>query len=238
MSILDGESQVERDLGCMKAYFKRGKGRCNEDLLDDLLILKLCGPQAGEEAGGTFAVQCAEQWRKHIGFRKLCESRAQRQPAAPRRKIKRDSFAEARRAVLLAGVRAHMQRCDNEMTAFGVKADLPKPPPNESGGYRAALNEDLKEFDKLSQSYKNQNWRSSSFGRAAFPKFTVRDSANQRMLPDYSRIKLLAFLPEGGEAASGAIADGYAKTSSGKCSRTQTSDAKRHFFSGHKGIEC
>ena len=182
------------------------------------------------------------------------------------------------------------------MTTFGVKADLLKPPPNESGGYRAALNEDLKKFDKLSQSYTNQNWRLSSFGRAAFPKLTVRDSANQRFLLDYLWIKLLAFLPEGDEAASGAIADGYekrsgnhacrtadlvifvdlarlheeeadqrgvlpllyivatglpvttaatasslrphAKTSSGKRSRTPTSDAKRHSFPGYKGIEC
>jgi hypothetical protein len=63
MSILDGESQVERDLGCMRAFFKSGRGRCNEDLLDDLLILKLCGPQTGEDAGGTFAVLCVELWR-------------------------------------------------------------------------------------------------------------------------------------------------------------------------------
>ena len=50
-----------------------------------------------------------------------------------------------------------MQRCDNEMTAFAVKADLLKPPPNASGGYRAVLNEDLKKFDKLSQSYRHHN---------------------------------------------------------------------------------
>ena len=71
MSILDGESQVERDLGCMIAFYKSGQGLCNEDL-----ILKLCGPQTGEEAGGTFAVQCVELWRKHIGARKLCQRRA------------------------------------------------------------------------------------------------------------------------------------------------------------------
>ena len=60
----------------------------------------------------------------------------------------------------------------------------------------------------------------SSFGHAAFPKFTVRDSTKQQMLPDYSWMKLLAFLPEGDEAASGAIADGYEKRSGTHACRT------------------
>ena len=190
--------------------FKNMRGRCAEDLLNDMLILKLCGPQTAEAACGTFTQQCAELWSKHMGNHSLhTRPRAPRQPAAPRRKTKRETFAEARRAVLRASVRAKTQERDNEKTAFGVRADLFKPPLDEACGDSAMWNEGLEKFDKLSKSYKVLNNRLSKFGRAAFPKFTVRDSAKQRMLPDYSRITLLAFLPKHDEAASGAISAGY-----------------------------
>ena len=103
----------------------------------------------------------------------------QRQPAEPRWKTKRDSFAEARRVVLRVSVRADMQRCDNERTAFGMKADVFKPPSDEARGCSAAWIEGSKKFDKLSQSYEVQNYKLSRFGRAAFPKLTMRDSAKQ-----------------------------------------------------------
>ena len=144
MSILDGESQVERDLGSMRAFFKNMRGRCAEDLLNDMLILKLCGLQTAEAACGTFTQQGAELWSKHMGNHSLhTRPRAPRQPAAPSRKTKRETFAEARRAVLRASVRAKTHERDNENTAFGVRADLFKPPLDEACGDSAMWNEGL-----------------------------------------------------------------------------------------------
>ena len=53
LSILDGEAQVERDLGFMRGFAKAGKGRSHDQLLEDLLILKTNGPKTGEEVGGN-----------------------------------------------------------------------------------------------------------------------------------------------------------------------------------------
>ena len=109
LSILDGESQVERDLGFLRGFQKAAKGRGQEDLLEDLLLLKLSGPQTGEEAGGAFSVQCVELWRKHIVSSAVRRARrTPRQPAALGRKSGRPSFAEAKRAVLRASVRAQI----------------------------------------------------------------------------------------------------------------------------------
>ena len=84
MSILFGESHVEQDLGFMQALYEAGKGGGDEPLLEDLVILKLCGPQTAEEAGGicratgrAMAPTC-----RFIGSEKGKDSGAFFQPAA------------------------------------------------------------------------------------------------------------------------------------------------------------
>ena len=210
LSILDGEAQVERDLGFMRGFAKAGKGRSHDQLLDDLLLLKVNGPKTGEEARGKFAVQCAELWRKHNGSAAVQKQRrTPRQPAAPRRKCGQATFADAKRAVLRASVSAKIPRRAGSMTAYGVTADFFKPSPEEVRGNCVAWSEGLKEFDKLTKAYKVKNVMFGKFGRSAFPKFKVLASTKQRNPPDYSHIRLLAYLPAYNSAACGAMAAGY-----------------------------
>ena len=150
MSILDGESQCERDLGSMRQHFKNMRGRCAEDLLNDLLILKLSGPQTADAAGGTFAQQCAKLWSKHMGNHSLhTRPRARRQPARARVKAsKKETFAEARRAALRASVRAKTQEHrNNEMTKFGVRANVLNRPLDD----QEELNPEMQRFETLTK---------------------------------------------------------------------------------------
>ena len=210
LSILDGEAQVERDLGFMRGFSKAGKGRSDDQLLEDLLILKVNGPKTGEEVGGKFAVQCVELWRKHHGRAAVHrQRRTPRQPATPRRTCRRATFADAKRAVLRASVRAKVPRRDSSRIAYGVNADFFKPPPGEVRGNCAAWSEGLQKFHKLSQAYSIRNRLLAKFSRSAFPKFKLRESTNQRHPPDYSYVRLLVYLPEYNSAASGAMAAGY-----------------------------
>ena len=218
MSVLDGESQVERDLGTMRSFFKTMKGRCNEDLLNDLLILKLSGPQTAEEARGAFAQQCAELWLKHMGNHGLhSRPRAQRQPAAQRRKIKKHSFAEAKRSVFRAAARAKTPGHHDEQTAFGVKAgvlDMDKRPLDPACANRAPLDDcvNLKKFEKQSKDYKALNERMCKAGRDGIPVFRASNSTKPATLLDFVHITKLAYLPQHDAAANGPIAAGYTQS--------------------------
>ena len=215
LSILDGEAQVERDLGFMRGFARAGKGRSHDLLLEDLLILFVNGPKTGEEVRGEFAVQCVDLWRRHHGNAAVhYKRRTPRQPAAPRKTCRRATFANAKRAVLRASVRAKIARRDSSMIAYGVRDDFFQPPPGEVRGNDAAWSEGLRKFDKLSQAYKIRNHLFSKWNRSAFPKHKLITStnphgANQCKPRDYSYARRLAYLPGHNSAASGAMAAGY-----------------------------
>ena len=67
----------------------------------------------------------------------------------------------------------------------------------------------LAEVPQIVASLQIKNRLLSRFSRSAFPKFQLRESTTQRTPPDYSYIRLLAYLPEHNEAACGALAAGY-----------------------------
>ena len=213
LSALDGECQVERDLGFMRGFQKAFKGRSNDSLLEDLLIIKSAGPRTAEEVGGTFAYRCAEIWRRHYGSAAVHRKRRPppkiaSQPAARRRTcLTGKTFADAKRAVLRASLRAKIPRSGSSMTNFGVTADFFTAP----AGDHAAWTVGLKNFHKLTQAYRSKNRMLGRFNRGAFPAFKLRASTDPRQPPDYSRIRILAYLPTHDEAASGAIAAGYEK---------------------------
>ena len=104
-SLLDGEAQVERDLGLLRAYQTSGRGRSSDQLLDDLEMLKINGPKTVEEVRGQFSLQCVALWRQVHGCIPRRRKITMRQPAAPT-KGKAETFAAAKRAVLRASVRA------------------------------------------------------------------------------------------------------------------------------------
>ena len=212
ISILDGESQVERDLGFMREFVRKGKSRSDDRLLEDLLLLKIAGPKSAEEVRGRFAYRCAELWRWHHGSAPMQRKRrTPRQPAAPRtrRAQRRPSFADAKRAVLRASARAKLPRSDTSMTEYGVTADFFKPPAGIVRDNSAAWSEGLKKFHRLSQAYKIKNRLLSRFGRRAFPAVPLCESTKQCNPLDYSYIRLLVYLPAYNEAACGALAAGY-----------------------------
>jgi len=167
-SILDGEAQVERDLGFMRGFAKAGKGRSHDLLLEDLLILFMNGPKVGEEVRGRFAVQCVDLWRSHYGNAAVhYKRRTPRPPAAPTNTCRRANFANEKRAVFRASVRAQIPRRDSSMTAYGVSGDFFKPPLGEIRGNCAAWSEGLLKFDELSQAYKLRNRMFSKSSRSA-----------------------------------------------------------------------
>ena len=211
MSILDGESQVERDLGFMRGFAKVAKGRASDQLLENLMILKVNGPQTGEEVQGRFAVQCVELWRKLHRRAAVFRTRRTKQPAAPRQKRRQvqGTFAHAKRAVLRAGRLAKIPRPDNARTAYGVSADFFKKPCGEVQENCAEWGGALQKFSTLTKAYSIRNRMLGQFARAAFPKFKLRQSTNQHSLPDLSGARLLVYVPEYNSAACGAQAAGY-----------------------------
>ena len=211
MAILDGECQVERDLGFMRGFTKATKGRASDKLLENLLILKLNGPKTGEEVQGRFAVQCVELWRKIHLKANQCPKRRRRprQPAAPRQKPRRGTFADAKRCVLRASRLAKIQRPDNARTAYGVSADFFKKPCGEVKENCAEWGAALQKFSTLTKAYSIRNRMLGQFARAVFPKFKLRQSTNQRIPPDYSGVRLLVYVPTYNSAACGALAAGY-----------------------------
>jgi hypothetical protein len=227
-ALLDGESQVERDLGFMRAIFKAGRGRCYDELLDDLLVLKMNGPSTRDEALGKFAVECVEAWRRHNGhnfqvrrYRNKPQS-VTAKPKAARGAKQRNSFVAVKRAVLRAGDRAAARRRpSDEMTAYGVPADFFKPQPHEMDPSALAWNEGLKDFNKLSEAYRIKN-RLLSRGRMAFPKLRKRASTAGRSAVNLSHVRILAYLPEHSEAACGALDPGLQKR--GGCHACKSAD--------------
>ena len=218
MSLLDGESQVERDLGLMRAFMTVGRGRSNDDLVDDLIMLKINGPKTTDEVLGKFSVQCVELWRRnHACIVRRRQTKA-RQPAAPS-KGSPETFAAAKRAVLRASVRAKIVRSDASMTAYGVRADFFKKPLEESQDVDQAWSDGLKKFDTLTKAYSIRN-RFLRTGREAFPKFRLRASAPAREPTDHSNLRVLAYIPAHDAAACGAVAVGYESRSGYHACRT------------------
>ena len=210
MSILDGESQVERDLGFMRGFARAAK-RASDELLENLLILKLSGPKTGDEVQGQFAVQCVELWRKiHRRLKFFVRKRRTQQPAAQRRqKLRQEAqgtFAQAKRGVLRASRLAKIPRRDDAKTAYGVSADFLKKPCGEV----IHLGEEWQKFDSLTKDYRIKNRMFGNFARSAFPKFKLRQSTNDdHIRPDYSAARLLVYVPTYSSAACGALAAGY-----------------------------
>ena len=115
VSILDGESQVERDLGALRDFCENFTGAA-DDLLDDLVVLKFSGPQdpgevATKAAGSAglllptnFTTRCVELWRANYGQRYGVDlSQRRRRTAKPKTT---HSFAEVVVAISEIGVGA------------------------------------------------------------------------------------------------------------------------------------
>ena len=206
-SLLDGESQVERDLGLLRAYQTAGRGRSSDLLLDDQEMLKMNGPKTNDEVRGTYSFQCVTLWRKVHGIIPRRRKIKMRQPAAPK-KGKRETFVAAKRAVLRASVRAKQLCKGAAKTSFGVTADFFQQSAPASDGADEAWELGLKKFQNLTKVYAIRN-RMMQKGREGFQKVVPRHSTKALVRTSFSSIRLLAYLPCLDTAARGAVPDGY-----------------------------
>ena len=206
-SLLDGEAQVERDLGLLRAYQTSGRGRSSDQLLDDLEMLKINGPKTVDQVRGHFSLQCVQLWRQVHGCIPRRRKITMRQPAAPT-KGKAETFAAAKRAVLRASVRAKKLCSGAAKTAFGVTADFFQQPASAGSGVDEAWELGLKKFQTLTRAYALRN-RLLEKGRAGFPKVCPRPSTPAQGRTSFSSIRLLAYLPSHDTTTCAAVPDGY-----------------------------
>ena len=205
-SILDGESQIERDLGLLRAYQTSGRGRSSDQLLDDLEMLKINGPKTVEEVRGHFSLQCVALWRQVHGCIPRRRKTKMRQPAAPTTG-KPETFAAAKRAVLRASVRAKKLCRGAAKTEFGVTADFFQQPASAGSGVDEAWELGLKKFQTLTRAYALRN-RLLEKGRAGLPKVRPRPSTPALGRTSFSSIRLLAYLPSHDTTTCAAVPDG------------------------------
>jgi len=77
-SIMDGESEIERDFSLVRSFVQTSKNK-SPALLDELVVLKLSGPQSSHELASksacgayiptAFVLECAGVWRQLYGAR-------------------------------------------------------------------------------------------------------------------------------------------------------------------------
>ena len=221
-SVLDGEAQVERDLGQLRA-FREESSRGGDALLDDLLVLKLNGPVGAEDfatetASGVkptdLSIRCAELWRETFGQRYGIQ-----RPQRKKRQATTGTFLDARRAVLRAAERARTASVTRrlnlaERTDYGVSAGFLVEAASKKKEDTLVFNAALKKFhsDTLR---KRVRLRMDRVGRSAFPKWKPLNACAKAAEPrNYlSRIRNLAFLPTREATACGVVPSGYSEAS-------------------------
>jgi len=216
-SILDGESMVERDFAHVRDFVRSSKIK-NSILIDDMVVLKLSGPQdpqelaqrsaSGDLVATAFLIRCVEKWRRLYGSRYGLQGRRQ-----ATRKVKqvtkkhRPTFADVKRGVLRVAHRVTVaaRRSAPEATnAYGVSAGFFRAPQWEKKEKTSVWNDKLKRFNEDTKKKKLNNER-FRFGRSAFPKWKER-SGYQAATPHPSFF-YLAFLPDYDVAACGASSE-------------------------------
>ena len=214
IAILDGESLVERDFSHTRT-FVRGCKNISPNMIDDMIVLKLSGPQephelahrsaCGDYVGTEFLVRCVKKWLSMYGGRLGVRGRMPR-PKSVSKKCK-SSFLDARRGVIRAA-----QRCAKEVndahhtlaasTARGVDRKLFTAPPGEKKEHTTVWNPKLARFSVLSKR-KRAAGELGRFGRSSFPKFKERNGYGVQCAAPVMR--RAAFLPSYSTAACGAV---------------------------------
>ena len=215
ISLLDGEAQVERDFAHVRQYVRSCK-TLTDTLLDDLVILKLSGPQIGEEVATksacgdllptAFTLRCVERFRYLYGAR-LGIVYANRKPR-PKSEPRKTSFRAVKRSVVLAAQRVTKQMCaenkdaEEGRTRYGVANSFFCEPTGERNERTIVWNHKLQRFSTLSKKKKQQN-ELMRCGRSSFPKWTARSGFLQNAPLPY--IGKIAFMPAIPTAACGAV---------------------------------
>jgi len=220
-SILDGESMVERDFAHTRDFVRQCR-TANGLLIDDLVVLKLSGPQDPQElahrsASGDlvpmqFLIRCVAKWRLFYGSRYGVDvSKRKPRPKKEQTLNRRHSFVDVKRGVLRAARRVtEAARAGSvptvAMTPYGVSVGSLRAPPFERRERTTIWNEKLKRFSADSRKKKHLG-EIGRFGRSAFPKWLER-TGHLAQSP-HPVIYRLAFLPDCDIAACGASETRY-----------------------------
>lgn len=211
ISILDGECQIERDLGELKE-FMTAMSTANDDFLDDLLVLKLNGgstPEAiatksasGDFMATEFTLKCVEQWRATFGNRYGIDLSSRKPRHNPKSS---NSFQAVRRSVLHASknVKNLMGKQGfSGRTGTAYNVPLERLWGNTAKHLSPHWNQELQRFEKLTNLRRPGGLSVS--GSANFPKWKDRPAfTTGHKAQDPSFYRLLAYV-RGTSAASGA----------------------------------
>ena len=221
ISIIDGESTVERDFSHVRTWVRAAKNT-NESLVEDMAVVKLSGPQESHEiafksAHGQllpthFVLRCAAQWRLLYGAR--CGISAAQRKARPKPVARKLTFKNVKKAVLRAAEQVTEQMVPQQLgalpneygmaTAYGVNCKtFFKPSYGEQIKKSGAWNKRLQRFSDHTQTKKSNN-EMGRFGRHSIPKWKARCGCAKT--PDFPVFRRLVFMPEyTASAACGAV---------------------------------
>jgi len=182
--LLDGEAQVERDLGDLRNLLTLHAGPIGDDMLDSVLMLRLNGPKDPQEiavptcGGGLVPTERTKEfaalWRGLYGARVGCAPGDRKGVPGCRRGL---GFKEVRGRVLAAAARVRQSRgaSPSEVpTAYGLPSSAfqaaPQVPPDRSPYW-------TKKFDEFSKLSKRKEVEHSLFPFAKRAKLTMRHAA-------------------------------------------------------------
>ena len=217
ISVLDGESTVERDFAHVRSFVRSGK-ISNASLIDDLVLVKLSGPQSqcevasksacGDLVPSDLTLRCAAQWRYLYGAR--CGiTHAQRKPRPPP-VVRKPSWINLKRSVMQAAREVTQKMSDGGKslcvkTRYGVDSTFFCSHRGEQKHKTRVWNKRLQRFSDLTRSKKSTNELLGKFGRTAFPRWkAICGFKSDKAWPVFGRI---AFMPPHDTAACGAVSE-------------------------------
>ena len=213
-SILDGESTVERDFAHVRTFVRSSK-ISNESLIEDMVVLKLSGPEHGhsvafQSAQGDwiptdFTLRCVEQWRYLYGAR--CGISAKQRKPRPKPPTRKKTFISVKRSVMKAahGITQKMKAQEKPMcikTPYGVDSTFFCSARGDRKEKTSVWNKKLQKFSDLTKRKLSFNERGRS-GRWAMPRFkAIHGCKKPTAFPVMYRI---AFMSSYNAAAGGAV---------------------------------
>lgn len=242
ISVLDGECQIERDLGELRALIEGASGNQNDSLLDDLLVMKLnsdgnpesiCAISAsGDLIPSEYILKCVELWRATFGTRYGLDLSSRK--ISPRQKTS-VSFEAIRRSALRAGRNVAILMKQGKLsgeTRTACNVPLQRLWGNTPKHLSSHWNQKLKKFEDCTNLRRPGGLSIS--GRHNFPKWKERPAYATGHTPrDPSMYRLLAYIGQT-SAASGAYSTGDIDGISvdAGANLVKTSSTRREFLQG------
>jgi hypothetical protein len=214
-SVLDGECQIERDIGKTKEFLQATRSG-DDVLLDDLLVLASHGGPtssqdlAMEAAGGAlmptdFTLRCVKKWIEFHGCRYGIDLSRRKQRAQKQSATSVHSFTNVRRCVLRAAQQARKTyesgvMHNSRMSAYGVRNSFFKCPRLATKENSEVWNDGLRKFARASRNTSMRK-KIGRFGRSSHPKWVSTRAQRATSHPfDTTCMRRVAYVPREGQA--------------------------------------